>query len=42
MIRTQQILGAYEQLHPTICLLDKVHSLQECSVTSVKYGNKYL
>jgi len=42
MIRTEQTLGAYEQLHPTICLLDKDDGLQESSVTSVKYGNQYL
>jgi len=41
MSRTEQNLSEYEQLHPTICLLDKAHGLQECNASSVIYGNKY-
>jgi len=42
MARTEQILSAYEQLHPIICLHDKAHNLQEGNDSSVIYGNKYL
>jgi len=42
MARTEQILRECEQLHPTISILDKAHDLQECNVSSVIYGNKYL
>ena len=41
MARTEHILTACEQLHPTICLLDKAHVLQECSASGVIYSNKY-
>jgi len=35
MAKTERILRACEQLHPTICLLEKAHGLQECNASSV-------
>ena len=37
MARTEHILRAYEQLHPTIFLLDKAPCLQECNASSMTY-----
>jgi len=42
MARTEHISRACEQLHPTICLLEKVHGLLKCNARSVTYCKKYL
>jgi len=42
MAKTVHILGAYEQLHPTNCLVEKARSLHESNTSIVIYGNKHL
>jgi hypothetical protein len=42
MARTEHVLRECEQLHPTICLIDKAHGLPECNAIREIYGNKYL